>query len=104
MELAVVGDPSVVVDPGGVGLSVILPVAVILGGFLGALLSKFLDKSDWRNVAESRGAENEDLRHKVDDLEKRVKHLEAQIDGVLAIKSEEIAHRVLEGLRSHRGS
>lgn len=85
-------------------LSVWVPIAIVIGGALGAALKTFLDKSNWRDVAESRGAENDDLRTRVDDLEEKVDFLEAQIEGLIALKSEQIAHLVLEGIQSHRGN
>ena len=83
--------------------SVVVLVAIVLGGVIGAAVLRVLDKSNWRNVAESRGAEIDDLKDKQKDLEKRVRNLEAQIDGLIALKSEQIAHLVLEGMETHRG-
>ena len=54
-------------------------------------------------MAESRGAEIDDLKDAQEALEKRVKHLEAQIEGLIALKSEQIAHLVLEGMETHQG-
>ncbi len=84
-------------------VSVLVIVAIVVGGAIGAAVSRFLDKSNWRNVAESRGAEIDDLREKQVDLEKRVRNLEAQIAGLIALKSEQIAHLVLEGMETHQG-
>lgn len=81
----------------------IVSVAIMLGGAIGAAISRFFDKSNWREVAEARGAENEDLRHRIEDLEERVHELEAQVQGLAVLKSEQIAHLVLEGMESHRG-
>ena len=78
-------------------------VAILVGGVIGAAVLRMLDKSNWRNVAESRGAEIDDLREKQEDLEKRVRSLEAQIDGLIALKSEQIAHLVVEGIETHQG-
>ena len=82
----------------------VIPFAIVIGAALGAGIKSYLDKSNWRDVAESRGAENDDLRERVEDLEKAVSHLEAQIEGLVALKSEQIAHLVLEGIQSHRGN
>jgi hypothetical protein len=99
-------DISILATHGGlhVETSVIVMVAIVLGGALGAAAARFLDKSNWRNVAESRGAEIEDNDRRITDLEKKVKHLEAQIEGLIALKSEQIAHLVLEGMKTHRGT
>lgn len=86
-----------------VDISAVTAVAVVLGGMVGAAVARFLDKSNWRDVAESRGAEIDDLKVAQEDLEKRVKYLEAQIEGLIALKSEQIAHLVLEGMETHRG-
>lgn len=83
--------------------SVLFMAAIVLGGLIGTALTRFMDKSNWRNVAESRGAEIDDLRDKQDALEKRVGNLEAQIEGLVALKSEQIAHLVLEGMETHQG-
>ena len=85
-------------------LSWVIPFAIVIGAALGAAIKSYLDKSNWRDVAESRGAENDDLRDRVGDLEEKVEHLEAQIEGLIALKSEQIAHLVLEGIQSHRGN
>jgi cell division protein FtsB len=79
------------------------PLSLLAGGLIAAALMRFFDKANWREVAESRGAENEDLRHKIEDLEARVVQLEAQYQGLASLKSEQIAHLVLEGLEAHRG-
>ncbi len=83
-----------------------LTVAILIGGAIGAVIARFLDKSSWRDVAESRGAENEDLRRDLDSLrsefDARVSLLEAQIEGLIALKSEQIAHLVLKGIQDHR--
>ncbi len=84
-------------------ISVMVLVAILVGGVIGAAVLRMLDKSNWRNVAESRGAEIDDLREKQEDLEKRVRSLEAQIDGLIALKSEQIAHLVVEGIETHQG-
>ena len=81
-----------------------VPLAIVIGGALGAAIKTYLDKSNWRDVAESRGAENDDLRQRVDDLEEKVDLLEAQIEGLIALKSEQIAHLVVEGIQDHRGN
>lgn len=83
--------------------SVLLMAAIVLGGLIGTAWTRYMDKSNWRNVAESRGAEIDDLRDKQEALEKRVANLEAQIEGLVALKSEQIAHLVLEGLETHQG-
>lgn len=86
-----------------VDTTVVVMVAIVVGGAIGAAVARFLDKSNWRDVAESRGAEIDDLKDKQDELEKRVVHLEAQIEGLVALKSEQIAHLVIEGITVHRG-
>ncbi len=86
-----------------VDISAVTAVAVVLGGMAGAAVARFLDKSNWRDVAESRGAEIDDLKDAQEALEGRVAYLEAQIEGLIALKSEQIAHLVLEGMETHRG-
>ena len=96
---------EILADHGGVHLDAgfWITAAIIFAGAVGAGIARFLDKSNWRDVAESRGAEIDDLKDKQDELEGRVAYLEAQIEGLVALKSEQIAHLVLEGLQDHRG-
>lgn len=86
-----------------VDVAIWISVAVVVAAAIGAGVARYFDKSDWRNVAESRGAEIEDNDRRIEDLENRVKLLEAQILGMAVIKSEQIAHLVLEGLNKHGG-
>lgn len=81
-----------------------VPLAIAIGGALGAALKTYLDKSNWRDVAESRGAEIEDYERRLNELEEKVDLLEAQIEGLIALKSETIAHLVIEGIQDHRGN
>ncbi len=96
---------TILAEHGGIHVDVGLwaAVALIVAGAVGAGVARYLDKSNWRDVAEARGAEIIDNDRRIEELEGRVTHLEAQIEGLVALKSEQIAHLVLEGMEVHRG-
>ncbi len=83
--------------------SVVVMVAIVLAGVVGAAIARFMDKSNWRDVAESRGEEIDDYERRLGELEEKVENLEAQVEGLIALKSEQIAHLVLEGMETHQG-
>ena len=82
-------------------LGIWISVATIIGAAIGAGISRFWDKSNWRDVAESRGEKINDLEAKQKEIDSRVKYLEAQVQGLITLKSEQIAHLVVESIQSH---
>lgn len=76
------------------------PIALVLGGVIGAALGRWFSDShgEWKELAQVREEANEDLRRRVTELEQKAAHLEGQLQAYMALKSDEIVLKVIQGL------